>query len=107
MSFQTIDNDTLLAYADGALDAQQRAEIEALLLDDPGLREEIDALRRLQGRLRTTFGAADRLPAPSPAAWDRITQRAVRRGRHWLNLALGGGITALIVVAFAILLSQR
>jgi Tol biopolymer transport system component len=105
MSFQPIDDDTLLDYADGALAPQRRAEVEALL-GDPGLRAQAEGLRRLQGDLRATFAAADRMSRPGPAAWARIARRAERRGWRWLNLALGGAATALIVIAFAALLGQ-
>ncbi len=107
MSFHQIDEDALLGYADGTLDPARRAEVAALLAEHPELQAELDELRRLQRGLRTTFDAADLLPAPRPAAWERIARRTSRYRPRWLNLAFGAGVILIIVVAFALLQGQE
>ncbi len=65
MSFQPIDDDTLLDYVDGALDPQRRAEVEALL-GDPGLRAEVEGLRRLRAICARPSPPPTRLPSARP-----------------------------------------
>ena len=61
--------ETLMAYADGELDAAGRAEVEAALAADPALAERIEAHRALRARLSAAFArvleepASDRLMA--------------------------------------------
>jgi Tol biopolymer transport system component len=100
-----IDDDTLLAYANGALAPARQAEVAALLERSPELAADLDALKRLQRGLRSTFDAADLLPAPGPAAWERVEQRIA--GRRWrrLGIALSAGVCAvgvLILVGLAL-----
>src|SRR4051794_25087467 len=103
MSFHQIDDDTLLAYADGALDQSRRAEITALLEDAPELQHELDMLLHLQRGLRSTFDAADLLPVPGPATWERIRKRT--SGHRWQRLAfaVGVGAGALLLVVLVLL----
>jgi Tol biopolymer transport system component len=93
-----IDKDTLLAYADGALAPARQAEVAALLEQSPELAADLDALTRLQRGLRSTFDAADLLPTPGPAAWGRVEQRIARRRWRRLGIALGAGVSAVIVL---------
>lgn len=93
-----IDDDTLLAYADDALAPARRAEVSALLEQSPELAAELEALKRLQRGLRSTFDAADLLPTPGPAAWERVGQRIARRRWQRLGIALGAGVCTIAVL---------
>src|SRR5689334_19581722 len=104
MSLYQIDDDILLAYADGALDQSRRAEIAALLEDAPELQEELDALLDLQRGLRSTFDAADLLPAPGSAMWAIIRQRTARS--RWRPIAVAIGTSALFMVGLMLLFGQ-
>ncbi|HEU5098207.1 MAG TPA: hypothetical protein VFU22_04125, partial [Roseiflexaceae bacterium] len=100
-----IDDDTLLAYADDALAPARRAEVAALLEQSPELAANLDALKRLQRGLRSTFDAADLLPTPSPAAWERVGQRIARRRWQRLGVALGAGVgIATMLMVFGLML---
>ena len=60
----TISDDTLMAYADGELDAAAAAEVEQALRQDPALAERVRAQRALRARLQATFGAELAEPVP-------------------------------------------
>jgi Tol biopolymer transport system component len=100
MNFHEIDDYTLLAYADGALDKARRAEIAALLEDAPDLQNKLDTLLHLQRGLRSTFDAADLLPTPGPATWARVRRRTASSGWRRMGVAIGAGACAVIVLIF-------
>ena len=60
----TIDDETLMAYADGELSADERAAIERALADDPALRARLDSHHRLRAQLSGAY--ADVLNEPLP-----------------------------------------
>ncbi|MGD9815469.1 MAG: anti-sigma factor [Hyphomonadaceae bacterium] len=60
----SIDDDRLMAFADGELPAAERAEIEAALAQDETLREKLAAHRRLRARLSGAFDGALEEPVP-------------------------------------------
>lgn len=101
MNFST---ETLTAYADGALDGQTRAEIEAAMRDDPQLADavalQIEQREALQAKLRAAFNDAlqadvparllDAVEAtPAPASSDvidlprRRAERQARAAQRW------------------------
>lgn len=104
----------LSAYVDGALNDDDRAEVEALAARDPRVAEEIEALVALNDEIGTAFGtlleqpvpapvtAAAQLPDPNPAADTLAPETAANTNRApgWRALAaslligavLGGGL---------------
>ena len=104
------DDETLMAYADGELDAKLRAEISAAIDNDPALARRVEQQRALRARVASTFSrvldqplperlvvAARGKPAPA-AAVDRgkvlqFPARASRppaapwRAREWAAMA--------------------
>ena len=116
------DDETLMAYADGELDAEDRAEVEAAIAQDPEVAAAVKRHGALRDRLRAAFDdvllepVPDRLiqaartagpagPAASGAVSDlaqaRIakTERAARRwgAREWG--AMAASVVAGILVA--------
>jgi hypothetical protein len=92
------DDETLMAYADGELDAARRAEIAAAANLDPALAQRIEAHRALRDRVAGAYAAVldgtvpDALraaargaaPAPSAGSVVQFPQRAAsRHGRPW------------------------
>ncbi len=61
---QPIDDDLLMAYADGELDAARCAEVEALLAAQPTLAERVRRQRALRERLTAAFAPALDEPVP-------------------------------------------
>ncbi|GGK01152.1 anti-sigma factor family protein [Luteimonas terricola] len=59
-----IDDQALMAYADGELDPAEAARVEAMVASDPGLAEELARHRALQRRLSAAFD--DMLDEPVP-----------------------------------------
>jgi hypothetical protein len=68
--------ETLMAYADGELDAQTCREIEAALPSEPGLAGQLARQRTLQTTLRATF---------APVLEDAVPQRLIDAARGAAN----------------------
>jgi hypothetical protein len=96
----TFSQETLMAYADGELDAATRREIEAAMARDPQLAAQVEKHRALRGELRAAFSGVLDEPVPpslldtartTPAGTqstvtDLATARAAREQparRHW------------------------
>ena len=88
----------LTAYALGELDANQRAEVEALLARDPDARREVDALRVLGQDLATAFAPDTAIAGLAPAQRTRIGRRARGPGRRVVlrRLALAAGVLLVV-----------
>jgi hypothetical protein len=94
----TFSQATLMAYADGELDATTRQAIEAAMAGDPQLAAEVERHRALRSELRAAFGGVLDEDVPSrlldtaksaPAgARDKVTDMATARGA--LKRAGGG-----------------
>lgn len=93
----------LIAYADGALEPERMAEVEARLARDPEAREAVAQWRHFDNLINTAAGAADARPANLRiAALER--ELAAKLQRRRLRAALfGPGIRRLAasVVIFA------
>jgi hypothetical protein len=76
------DDETLMAYADGELDAAQRAEIDAAIAADPHLALRVEEHRALRAKMTSAFSRVMDQPVPerlSTAA--RTGARAETGGR--------------------------
>jgi hypothetical protein len=60
----TISDETLMAYADGELDAATRASVEAAMQEDPEIRKRVADHRALRETLRGAFSAVLDEPVP-------------------------------------------
>ncbi|MEO8063406.1 MAG: hypothetical protein ABI821_11740 [Pseudomonadota bacterium] len=58
------DDETLMAYADGELDAAQRAEIAAAVAKDPDLSRRVEKHRALRAQVAGAFAAVADRPVP-------------------------------------------
>jgi hypothetical protein len=67
----TISDETLMAYADGELDAATRASVEAAMQEDPEIGKRIARHRALREAMRGAFSAVLDEPVP-----DRLIQAA-------------------------------
>ena len=102
----TIDEQSLMAYADGELDGARRGEIEALIAKDPALAARVAAQRALRARLAGAFAEALSEPVPehlvqavtasAPPAIDLAAERARRRGPAWWTY--GAAMAACLVL---------
>lgn len=105
----TIDDAKLMAYADGELAPNERAEIERAVAADPALRAQLEAHQRLRSELSQAYAgvtdepvperltAAARGAAPSAQVVDLSARRAARvswSAREWGAMAasLAGGL---------------
>ena len=58
------DDETLMAYADGELDAAQRAQIEAAIAQDPGLALRVQEHKAMRARMTGAFSRVLDQPIP-------------------------------------------
>ena len=85
----------LTGYLDGELDAGQRARVEAALAEDPGLRSELEEMRRLQD-LTSELGIDARADADLDVFWNDVYNRLER---HTAWVLLLGGVLLLVAAA--------
>jgi hypothetical protein len=81
----TISDETLMAYADGELDAATRASVEAAMQEDPEIGKRVARHRALREAMRDAFSAVLEEPVP-----DRLI--AAARGQ---NVAPKGSVVDL------------
>lgn len=75
-----LDDETLVAYADGQLDADAARAVEQALARDPQARETLQALRDSAARLRAALDAVAAAPIPLKAVQTIDAGFAARRG---------------------------
>jgi hypothetical protein len=61
----TIDDEMLMAYADGELQPEEASAVERALAADPSLREALEAQRRLKSKLAAAYAPAMEEALPS------------------------------------------
>ncbi|MGH6952115.1 MAG: anti-sigma factor family protein [Vitreimonas sp.] len=113
----SVDDDKLMAFADGELTPAERAEIEQALAQDPALRERVAAHRRLRADLAQAYAGALDEPVPQhlrdilqppqqQAASAEIVQLAQRRAPNWSMRewgAMAASLAAGLVLAFGLI----
>lgn len=104
-----IEEELLIAYADGECSDADRARVEAALAEDPALREQLAQHRRVAARLNAHFGPVVEAPVPDRLAAllqkqeadviDFASARAARDDRkHLPGWANWGAIAASLAV---------
>jgi hypothetical protein len=99
----TPDDETLMAYADGELDAVSAKRVERAIAEDPALAARVEAHRKLRTQLAMAFplgGTPDPLEAMIRAAPVAIAPRPAAAWRRSWNLA--GAMAACLVVGLLI-----
>lgn len=85
----SVDDETLIAFADCELSGERRAEVEAALAQDPALRARLEAHRALATNLSAAFDGALTEPVPAQllhAAHPReanVVSLEDRRAKKW------------------------
>jgi hypothetical protein len=109
-----MNDETLMAYADGELAEPERSAVERALAADAALAARVDALRVQRRRVQAAFEplldepvppALQRLLQPPPAVVDLGRVRAERAQRRAWGWQAWGGIAAGLVVG--LLVGQR
>jgi anti-sigma factor RsiW len=85
--------ETLPLYADGELDSQRAAEVEAHLAESTELRDELERWRSLRRCANRVFAAPAVPPELETILRDRLRREG--RGTRYKSLPLFGGITAI------------
>lgn len=110
-------DETLMAYADGELDATTRLSIEAAMAEDPRIAQEIARHRQLQAKLRSALdgvltekvpdsllATARTAPASDTKVTDLASARAARTGttkRRW-SWPEWGAIAASVLIGIIV-----
>lgn len=101
-----IDDEQLMAYADGALDADEAAAVERAIADDPVAREKVEAFKESRALAQHAFDAPAREPVPDRLIDTIMAQPPKRKARRGWRLSdwLGGLAQPGLPVAASILL---
>ena len=93
-----ITRDTLMAYADGQLAADERASVEAYLLANPEAAAEIALIQRQNDAIRTLFDPAGAEAVPARLQPRRLAaETGRRRARSW-----GWAAAAILLVGLGL-----
>lgn len=98
----TIDPETLMAYADGELDAVTAKRVERAMAADPALVQEVERHRALAGRVASSYAGVAATPVPDHLAamlQSNVVPLPKRdTHRHWATAA---AIAASLVIGIA------
>jgi hypothetical protein len=117
----TISDETLMAYADGELDAATRASIEAAMQEDPEIAKSVARHRALREAMQGAFSGVLEEPVPerliaaargqstppkSAVADITVAREAARRktssGRHWQPAAMAASLLLGLGLGFLV-----
>jgi hypothetical protein len=99
------DDEKLMAYADGELSAEERADMERALANDPALRERLEAHQRMRAHLSGAYAdvldeavpetlvAAARATSPPTA---EVVELSARRAAKWSVREWGAMAASLV-----------
>ena len=76
-----VDEELLMAYADGELDPETAAEVEDALRDDPEARRQVEKFRQSAWMVRSAFNAP--VQEAPPQALVNFLNDAARKRRRW------------------------
>jgi hypothetical protein len=111
----SVDDETLMAFADGELSSDERAAVEAALAADPGLRQKLEAHRQLRSRLSAAFDGAlseavpERLSAVAKQQGAEVVNLADRRARKWAARewgAMAASVAAGLLIGVGVMNAQ-
>ena len=95
MTFETIENWALHAFADGELEGDERKAMERLLVENEEARSALTAINYQKSELRGAFGAVVDEPVP-------LSLLAAVQGhgepRWWPYSAMAASVVLLLVV---------
>jgi anti-sigma factor RsiW len=101
-----LDDNTLVAYVDGELDAATAREVEQALESSPAARNTVAKLRASAALVRAAFAEAlHEPPPPGLVALLRAAPRRTRPARRWL--AFAASIALLIGAAGGFLVARQ
>lgn len=102
----TIDPETLIAYADGELDAIAARRVEAAIAADPVLAEQVERHRKLAASLRAAFDPVAAAPVPPAVEATlrdaaKVVSLAPKSARRERPLWMGAVAASLVAGLFA------
>lgn len=119
---QQFNDEILMAFADGELDAPEAAEIARLIAADPALAARVDLFRQTRAALTVPADAGDAPPSPVDAALiariraaavpdarpaTGLLARAMPANRNWQPAAIAAALALVLVAAGWLGLSSR
>jgi hypothetical protein len=111
----SVDDETLMAFADGELSGDERTAVEAALAGDAALRERLETHQRLRSRLSSAFDGALAEPVPErlsaavrpPSA--EVVNFADRRAQKWSTRewgAMAASVAAGLLIGVGVMTTQ-
>lgn len=105
-----IDDEKLMAYADGELEPAERAEIERAMASDAALRARVSEHQRLRTRLSAAFDGALKEPVPAgliaavrgEARRGEVVDLTTRRASRWPAARQWGAMAASLAAGLLI-----
>ena len=94
MTFETVENWALHAFADGELEGEERLAMEKLLVENEEARKALAAINYQKSELRKSFGAV--VDEPVPQALLSTAQKFSIR-RRWPYAAMAASIALLVL----------
>lgn len=112
----SVDDERLMAFADGELSGAERAKVEAALAEDAALREKLAAHQSLRTRLSAAFDGAlhESVPAALLAATEtsrtaEVVKLAERRAARWSARewgAMAASVAAGLLIGVGVMNAQ-
>ncbi len=94
MTFETVENWALHAYADGELEGDERKAMERLLAENDDARKALAAINYQKSELRKTFGAVVHEPVPQVLL--ATAQMRLKRNT-WSYAAMAASVALLLI----------
>jgi len=91
----SIDDETLMAYADGELDAEQRARVEQAMRADPQVAAAVEHHRALRADVFAAFAGVLDEPVPARLQPSAVREEAAAQPHVRVDLLAQAGATAL------------
>jgi anti-sigma factor RsiW len=94
---KSIENWALHAYADGELDAAERAEVESLISANLDARRVVDGIRRQKAALKVAYDSVLSEPVPDSVLCSVKSSGQRQTASGWKTVAIAASVGAVVI----------